>query len=178
MQNVWKPLQNCCMWFEFAKIAPKTIGQTFFWKSCFLGKLGEIWASLGEIGQKLCLKCLDLKKCTQHEMKCSRFFGHHVFGVFSGKFGKMSKNPSHRLKFACSYTYVREHLNKKNSCRLLLSYNMNMLLCNNMFFYNIISYKNKGRFSLGGFVRKTARESCLFKVCVRAATAHCEQGRP
>jgi len=33
------------------------------------GKSGQVWWKLG---QKWCLKCTDLKNCTQHEMK--RFF--------------------------------------------------------------------------------------------------------
>ena len=67
---------------------------------------GKAWV---KFGQKWCLKCLDFKKCAQHEMKCIRFFRGHFsfFGVYSGKFGeiwaKILRTPK---KFACSYTYV------------------------------------------------------------------------
>jgi len=47
------------MWFEFTTMAPKIKVQTFFiyslffWRSCFMGKLGEVWARLGEIWAKM-----------------------------------------------------------------------------------------------------------------------------
>jgi len=52
--------------FDFTKIGPKIKMQTVFFGGMFLfsssGKLGEIWPTLGEFGQKWCLKCFDLKK--------------------------------------------------------------------------------------------------------------------
>jgi len=51
----------------------------------FSGKFGGIQA-------KWCLKCFDLKKCTQHEMTCSPFvFFWSSFSLefFSGKFGEI-----------------------------------------------------------------------------------------
>jgi len=80
-QNVWKPSQNRCMCFAFTEMAPKIKVQTFFFffRGLFIvwlfsGKLEEVWASLGKIWAKWFLKCFDLKKCAQREMKCSRFF--------------------------------------------------------------------------------------------------------
>jgi len=86
--------------------------QTFFyfWKSCFYLVLfgeGASWQVWGKFGQKWCLKCIDLKKCAQHEMKCSRLFLEVIFfRIFFGQvWGNLGKNPSHPQKFACSYTY-------------------------------------------------------------------------
>ena len=64
----------------------------FFWRSCFFvffGQVRVIWASLGVIGAKMVLGVLRFEKWAQHEKKCSRFFGGHFFGVFSGKFGEI-----------------------------------------------------------------------------------------
>jgi len=47
-----------------------------------------------KFGQKWCLKCLDFKKCTQHEIWS--FFGGHFVRLFreiSRKFGKKSFAP-------------------------------------------------------------------------------------
>jgi len=61
------------MCHDFFKMAPKIKVQTFFlifWRSCCcLVLFGKIWA-------KMVLEvCFDLKKCAQHEKKCSCFFG-------------------------------------------------------------------------------------------------------
>jgi len=45
------------MCFEFTKMEPKIKVQFFLEVVFFSDKLGEIWASLGEFGQKWCLKC-------------------------------------------------------------------------------------------------------------------------
>ena len=62
----------------------------------FSGKLGEIWASLGEIGAKMVLDmlCFDVKKM-RRKSKCSRFICLEViFGVFFGQvWGSLGKNP-------------------------------------------------------------------------------------
>ena len=62
----------------------------------FSGKWGEIWAS-STMELEL---CFDLNKYTQHEKKCSRFFGgHFLWSFFRASLGK---NPSHPQEFACS----------------------------------------------------------------------------
>jgi len=89
-QNVWKRSQNHCMCFDWTNTAPKFKVQTFFlevrflFRSFLLGKLGKIWA-------KMVLQvCLYLKKCAQHEKKCSHFFGgHFLWSFFLGTFGKI-----------------------------------------------------------------------------------------
>ena len=76
----WHPKSKCTLFL--------------FWRSCFFspfrasqGKFGQVW---GKFRQKWCLKCFDLKKCAQHEKKCSRFFGgHFLWRYFSGKFGEI-----------------------------------------------------------------------------------------
>jgi len=62
----------------------------FFFRSCFsivlFGKLGELWAILGEIWAKMMLEVPLLVKI--HPMKFSRLFLEVFFsGAFSGKFG-------------------------------------------------------------------------------------------
>jgi len=45
-----------CAFIYFTKMAPKMKLKTFFWRLClFSGKLGEDWASLGEIWAKMML---------------------------------------------------------------------------------------------------------------------------
>ena len=57
-----------------------------FLRSCFyLVLLGQVRENLG----KWCLKRFDLKKCAQHEKKCSRFFEAIFFEYFSCKFGEI-----------------------------------------------------------------------------------------
>jgi len=58
-------------------------------------KIGQVW---GKFGHKRCLKSVDLKKCTQNEMKCNRFFLEVIFfGVFFGQMwgnlGKILRTP-------------------------------------------------------------------------------------
>jgi len=64
----------------------------------------------GDLGKK-CFKCFDLKKCAQHEVKSSRFFG----GYFLWNFFRaiLGKNPLHPQRFACSYTYATNAPNFK-----------------------------------------------------------------
>ena len=64
----------------------------------------EVWRTFG---RKWCLKCFDLKKCAQHEMKCSRSFLEVIFfGAFFGQIWRnLRKNPLHPQTFAWSYTY-------------------------------------------------------------------------
>jgi len=89
-------------------MTPKIKVQTFFLFSLeimFLySSFRASWGNLGEVRAK------TLKKCAQHEMKCSRFsFFLEVifFGVFFGHvWGNLGKNRLHPQKFACSYTFV------------------------------------------------------------------------
>jgi len=61
--------------------------QTFFLRSClFLVLYGKVRGNLGKIW---CLRCLDLKKHVQDEMKCSHFLEVILFRVFSGKFAEI-----------------------------------------------------------------------------------------
>ena len=62
-----------CICFHFTKKCRPFFlwGHVLIW--FFLGKLREIWASLGIFGQKWCLKRFDLKKYAQHENKCGCF---------------------------------------------------------------------------------------------------------
>jgi len=67
--------------------------------SFFLGKLGKF-------GQKWCLKCFDLKKCTQHKKKCSRFLGgHFLWSIFRAGLGKFEQN-----SFASTKIFLLLHL--------------------------------------------------------------------
>ena len=60
-----------------------------------------------KFGRKRCLKCLDWKKCTTHEMTCSRFSEVIFCRVFFGQvWGNLGKNPSHPQKFAYCFTYA------------------------------------------------------------------------
>jgi len=76
--------------------------------SFFSGKLGEMWASLGEIWAKMVLEvCFDFKKCAQHEKKCSRFFwSSFSLEFFRASLGKFWQKFFAPQKFASSYTYV------------------------------------------------------------------------
>jgi len=38
------------------------------------------------------------------------FGGHFLWSIFRAILGNLGKNPSHTQKFACSYTYVFQHL--------------------------------------------------------------------
>ena len=66
------------MSFDFTKMVPEIKVQMFvsFRGHVFLvffsGKLGEVGRVWGKFGQKWCLKCIDLKKSAQNEMKCSQ----------------------------------------------------------------------------------------------------------
>ena len=128
-QNLWKRSQNRCRWLSaliLQKWHPKSKcrlfclfgGHDFIW--FFSGKLGELWASLGEIWAKMVLEVLWFKKCAQHKKKWSRFF----WSFFRGSLGKFWKNPSHPQKFACSYTNelraIETYKKQKNRCQICL----------------------------------------------------------
>jgi len=87
VQNMCKPLQNCCTCFDFTKMAPKNY---FFWKSCInlvifgqlKGNLGKFWWNLGKNGAWTA----SLWK-TMRPVKCSRFLWKSFsLDSFSGKF--------------------------------------------------------------------------------------------
>jgi len=96
-QNVWKPSQNYCMWFEFIKMAPKVkVRMLFFWRSCFLSKFG--W-NLGKNGAWSSLIWINAP-----DMKWNAVVFLEVI-IFGQVWGNLGKNPSHPLKFTCSCTY-------------------------------------------------------------------------
>ena len=80
------------------------------WRSCFLGKLGEIWSSLAEIWAKM-FACSRLIWQNAPNMKWNAvvFFGGHFLDFFQTSWGNLGKNPSHPekfQKFACCCTCV------------------------------------------------------------------------
>jgi len=74
-------------WHPESKCRRFSTGGHVFWSFLFFsGRLGEIWAKM-VLGM-----LLNLRKCAQHEQKCSRFFGGRSFSLrefFSGKFGEI-----------------------------------------------------------------------------------------
>jgi len=65
------------------------------------------------------LKCFDLKKCAQHEKKCSHLFFLEVifFGVFFGMFGEIWANILRTPKNLPAPTPVRECLETSHFSR-------------------------------------------------------------
>jgi len=57
---------------------------SFFWRSCFFRQIGDIWQVWWKFGQKLCLKCFDLKKMRRKWNAV--IFEVILFYFFSGKF--------------------------------------------------------------------------------------------
>jgi len=102
-----KSSQNRCMCVYFTKMAPKMTMKAFFWRHVwsllFLGKLGEIWASLGNLGTKMVV-----------EVPCAKwsavfFVFEVIFLFFFGQVcGNLGKNSSRPQKIACSPTYGRQ----------------------------------------------------------------------
>jgi len=88
-QNVWKPLQNCCMWFELKNGTKNERADAFYCRSCVLGKLGEFWASLGDIWAKMVLEVPWFEKMLSTWNEMQSFFLRSVFGVLSGRFGEI-----------------------------------------------------------------------------------------
>ena len=99
-QKLWKPSQKCCMYFDFAKMAPKIKVQTFFLRSCFYLVLsGQIRENFGKFGWNLgkngAWSALIWKNAPN--MNEMQFFEVIFFGVFFraslGKFGRKSFSP-------------------------------------------------------------------------------------
>ena len=95
----------------------------FFWSCFYFVLFGQVWR---KFVQKWCLKCLDLKKCAQHENERSRFFWKVIFfGVFwasLGKFGKKSFTPPKicLLLHLCLEVWCKYIWNSHHPCQVLL----------------------------------------------------------
>jgi len=111
---------------------------------------GALASSATPLRAPLCLMCLDLKKCAQNEMKCSRFLFFFLLELiflefFFGKVCSNSiKNPSHPQKFVCSFT-----------CNTTRPFSQrNLILTHLQHFKKLEKHENKKLFELNGhFVR-------------------------
>ena len=113
-QNVWKPFRKITVCALILQNWHLKLKCRRFFKVVFLFRY--FLASYGKFGQKWYLKCFDLRKSTQHEMKCSRLvFLLSFFRVRLGKFGQKSFPPPkiclllHLWQRRCQEHIVRIH---------------------------------------------------------------------
>jgi len=103
-QNVWKPSQNCCMCFDFSKMAPKIKVQTILWWSCFYlvlfgqarKNLGKFWWDLRKHGVWSALIWKNAPNMKWNAVVFLFFFSEFIFfGVYFGQFwGNLGKHTS------------------------------------------------------------------------------------
>jgi len=88
------------------------------------GNLAQAW---GKFGQKLCLKCFDLKKCGQNEMQ-SFFWRSFSVEFFSGKYGEIWAKILRTPKNLPSPTPMILMLRRMNSA--LVRIELDLIKCN------------------------------------------------
>ena len=122
-QNLWGIWAKCVktfakslyvLWF-YKNSTPNESANVFLWMSCFyLVLFGQVRGNLGKFGENLgkngAWSALIWKNVPNVKRNAVIFLEVIFFGIFFGHVWGIWANPSDPKNFACSYTYVFQHV--------------------------------------------------------------------